>query len=158
MTQKQVFALIVTAVILVFFAVLKIIRISNPLPVVDNSQTNTVSEPVTNTVLTEPAQVEPSTLTESQFRTLEDYLKVNISLLSPKREVLGGKFYLTKLDLIDNQNALISYEDGHISLDARIKFYFLNNLPALTEFTLIGENGQPYQTSSSTSASSSTEF
>lgn len=50
------------------------------------------------------------------------YLKDNISQLSPEKEVLGGKFYLTSLDFISDQEVIVSYEDGHIALVAKVTF------------------------------------
>lgn len=50
------------------------------------------------------------------------YLEDNISQLSPEKEVLGGKFYLTSLDFISDQEVIVSYEDGHIALVAKVTF------------------------------------
>lgn len=50
------------------------------------------------------------------------YLKDNISQLSPEKEVLGGKFYLTSLDFTSDQEVIVSYEDGHIALVAKVTF------------------------------------
>ena len=50
------------------------------------------------------------------------YLEENISQLSPEKEVLGGKFYLTSLDFISDQEVIVSYEDGHIALVAKVTF------------------------------------
>jgi len=53
---------------------------------------------------------------------LQEYLKENISTLSPTKEVLGGKFYLTNLEYENANNAIASYEDGHIALKAQVNF------------------------------------
>lgn len=50
------------------------------------------------------------------------YLEDNISQLSPEKEVLGGKFYLTSIDFISDQEVIVSYEDGHIALVAKVTF------------------------------------
>lgn len=50
------------------------------------------------------------------------YLEKNISQLSPEKEVLGGKFYLTNLEFRDNQTAVVSYEDGHNAFVGIVKF------------------------------------
>ena len=50
------------------------------------------------------------------------YLEKNISDLSPEKEVLGGKFYLTNLEFRDNQTAVVSYEDGHNAFVGLFKF------------------------------------
>lgn len=53
---------------------------------------------------------------------VEKYLKGNISDISPEKEVLGGKFYITKIDWIGNNSGIIEYEDGHIALKASFDF------------------------------------
>jgi hypothetical protein len=52
----------------------------------------------------------------------ETYLQSNISLLSPTKEVLGGKFYITGINWIGDDKAQINYEDGHIALLAEALF------------------------------------
>ena len=49
---------------------------------------------------------------------IENYFKENISKISPEKEVLGGKFYITNLTLNDGSSGVVSYEDGHIALVA----------------------------------------
>lgn len=53
---------------------------------------------------------------------VETYLKENISSLSPEKEVLGGKFYVTKIDWIGNNEGKVEYEDGHILLNANFEY------------------------------------
>lgn len=55
-------------------------------------------------------------LTEKE--AFESYIKNNISTLSPDKEVLGGKFYVTKITWQPDRKAVIEYEDGHIVLVA----------------------------------------
>lgn len=57
------------------------------------------------------------TVTEKDF--FENYLRKNISNLSPEKEVLGGTFYVTKISWQKNREAWLEYEDGHIALRAR---------------------------------------
>lgn len=52
----------------------------------------------------------------------ENYLKNNISDLSPVKEVLGGKFYITGIHWQPDRVALVDYEDGHIALQAKVGF------------------------------------
>ena len=52
----------------------------------------------------------------------ENYLKNNISDLSPVKEVLGGKFYITGINWQPDRLAVVDYEDGHIALQARVVF------------------------------------
>jgi hypothetical protein len=55
---------------------------------------------------------------------LEVYLNDNISILSPIKEVLGGKFYLTKLEILEAGKGRVEYEDGHIALVGLFSFAF----------------------------------
>lgn len=49
---------------------------------------------------------------------IEKYLNDNISNLSPQKEVLGGKFYITEINWLENASGTVEYEDGHIALKA----------------------------------------
>jgi len=71
--------------------------------------------------------------TNDQKEMIMEYLRNNISKLSPEKEVLGGKFYITNTAFVDNNNLIVDYEDGHIALKARIKFEIddLNNIKIL---------------------------
>ena len=53
---------------------------------------------------------------------VEDYIKNNISELSPQKEVLGGKFYITEIKFVEPDMIMINYEDGHIALKAQANF------------------------------------
>ena len=69
---------------------------------------------------------------------LLEYLKSNISRLSQEKEVLGGTFYIVDLNLIDNEHARVSYEDGHNAYTAEILFYIDENRGIVVkEFTII---------------------
>jgi hypothetical protein len=68
---------------------------------------------------------------------LEEYLSRNISDISPEKEVLGGKFYITKLILISNDRAEVEYEDGHIALKADFNFIVKNGVVEITNFKLL---------------------
>ncbi|MEI6191417.1 MAG: hypothetical protein WCG60_02450 [bacterium] len=68
---------------------------------------------------------------------LNDYLSKNISDISPEKEVLGGKFYITKLILISNDRAEVEYEDGHIALKADFNFIVKNGVVEIINFKLL---------------------
>jgi len=72
---------------------------------------------------------------------LNKYLQENISQLSPEKEVLGGKFYITNIEYKNSDQALIEYEDGHIALKAEITFKIENENITITNFKLINDNG-----------------
>jgi len=63
----------------------------------------------------------------SKQNLVVEYLENNISELSPEKEVLGGKFYLTSVDFLNDSEAIVSYEDGHIALNAKIIFSLKQN-------------------------------
>jgi hypothetical protein len=43
---------------------------------------------------------------------IEDYVRLNISELSPEKEVLGGTYYVTKIEAHGGAGT-VEYEDGH---------------------------------------------
>jgi hypothetical protein len=49
---------------------------------------------------------------------IEDYIRTNISTISPEKEVLGGKFYVTDISWDTTSSGIVEYEDGHIALKA----------------------------------------
>lgn len=61
-------------------------------------------------------------LSVEQQNLIGDYIRENISEISPDKEVLGGKFYITKIIFENNESALIEYEDGHNAFLARVRF------------------------------------
>jgi len=157
MPKKTLFVLIATAIIIIAAISLQIKRsffdsqITTPAPILSPSIPLEPSQPI-NATTTPPT----ATLSEEQKNTLEEYLKLNLSLLSPVPEVLGGKFYLTEFIIKDHETADIAYEDGHISLEATIKFKITEILPQITSFTVTKENGQPYTAPNNIVTSSST--
>ena len=70
---------------------------------------------------------------------IKEYIKKNISDLSPKEAVLGGNFYITKIDFEYPNLVLIEYEDGHIALKASANFKIENGNPKIINFELINE-------------------
>jgi len=76
-----------------------------------------------------------------KIQVIKKYFEDNISIESAEKEVLGGKFYITKVDLTDDNSGIVEYEDGHIALKA--SFYYkiseaiskLNGLPCTVEIT-----------------------
>ena len=66
-------------------------------------------------------------LTIEEQEIISEYLKENISELSPEKEVLGGKFYITSIDFLSDQKIIAEYEDGHIALKAEIDFEYLDS-------------------------------
>ncbi len=57
-----------------------------------------------------------------RLMSTEDYIKQNISELSPIKETVGGKFYVTKFE--DNNGvATVYYEDGHNAYVADLTYF-----------------------------------
>ncbi len=56
-----------------------------------------------------------------------DYIKNNISSLSPEAEVLGGTFYVTNIEKIGDNVFYLEYEDGHIALSAELEYEINEN-------------------------------
>lgn len=120
--------IIIIVVVIFFFAIVSFalsrfrkenFPSSNPL----SSSTSTVQpfspEEKKSDVLEEEGGGEP--LDEDQILASE-YIKSHISELSPEKEVLGGKFYVTQIRFEEGNRALVEYEDGHIALRARVRF------------------------------------
>lgn len=57
---------------------------------------------------------------------MEEFLQKNISVLSPVDAVLGGTFYVTDIEWLDDTTALVQYEDGHIAESIRVKLRMEN--------------------------------
>jgi hypothetical protein len=70
---------------------------------------------------------------------VEQYIKDNISELSPEPEVLGGTFYVTNIDFLEDNLLFVTYEDGHILLEAEAKYSVINGEIIIDFFRLIGE-------------------
>lgn len=79
--------------------------------------------------------VQSFTLGQKMITTaaLLEHLKGNISRLSPEKEVLGGTFYITEFTLVDDANAVVSYEDGHNAYTAKVRFSLNANKKVVVE-------------------------
>jgi hypothetical protein len=54
----------------------------------------------------------PAPAPAGKLMAIEDYVRQNISALSPEKEVLGGTYYVTEISASDGVG-VVSYEDGH---------------------------------------------
>lgn len=70
---------------------------------------------------------------------LRNYLKENISQLSPEKEVLGGKFYVTKVTIATPGQAEVEYEDGHIALKARFEYSVKQDVVTIEKFEIMND-------------------
>lgn len=71
---------------------------------------------------------------------VENYVRKNISELSPEKEVLGGKFYVTNIIFADEDTAVVEYEDGHIALKASFKYKIQDNQVEVYDFVVLSNN------------------
>ncbi|MBX4195465.1 hypothetical protein KW796_00710 [Candidatus Parcubacteria bacterium] len=55
---------------------------------------------------------EENIASQGKLMSIENYITQNISALSPVKEQLGGKFYVTSITAADGKG-VVSYEDGH---------------------------------------------
>jgi hypothetical protein len=66
-------------------------------------------------------------LTPKQQEEVANYVEENLSEISPKKETLGGTFYLIGYDFENGENMIIEYEDGHVILRARVNFEYIDS-------------------------------
>lgn len=62
-----------------------------------------------------------------QKSLVSKYIKDNIAQISPKEPVLGGKWYVTLIEFLDDNKTIVDYEDGHIQGKIEISFSIENN-------------------------------
>jgi len=88
----------------------------------------------------DPDDGELDRLTLDQERVMvEDYIRANISALSPESEVLGGTFYMTDIRFTSTQTGVVEYEDGHIALIADFAYRIDNGVsPTVDLFNVRG--------------------
>lgn len=67
------------------------------------------------------------------------YIRANIGELSPEPAVLGGSFYVTEVNLLNDNSALVDDEDGHIALRGVIGFDVINEQVVIKSFEIIPE-------------------
>jgi len=58
---------------------------------------------------------------------VEEYVKNNIAKLTIEKPVLGGTFYITKIDVdVSNKKVVVGYEDGHIADKVELNYEIKN--------------------------------
>jgi hypothetical protein len=128
--------LLVLALIFVYF--LKNMKIEEIAP-------KEINENIIEEIKLEVEEVEDDVLSLDDKEIISDFIKTNISDLSPEKEVLGGKFYVTEIEFVSNTLLKVDYEDGHIALVADVEFNFsINKELEIIEFKIltdeIGDN------------------
>ncbi|HPB60594.1 MAG TPA: DUF3828 domain-containing protein [Candidatus Paceibacterota bacterium] len=77
---------------------------------------------------------------DEEQNLVSDYIKENISELSPEKAVLGGTFSVTSLVFGEGQTGVVEYEDGHILLRAGFKYSIgENNVVKIESFEVLPE-------------------
>ena len=113
---------------LLIFSVLVIILAALLFFLQNQKQQNISTEENNPPIIKNDIEVEDNNkLTIEEQEIISEYLKENISELSPEKEVLGGKFYITSIDFLSDQKIIAEYEDGHIALKAEIDFEYLDS-------------------------------
>lgn len=94
-----------------------------------------------NTENTNIEQIDNKLTQEDKRNLVAKYLRANISFLSPEKEVLGGKFYVTSLSFSESKDeVIVEYEDGHIAFKALAQFSITENGEVfITKFEMITE-------------------
>lgn len=80
-------------------------------------------------------------VSEDEQAMIENYLKENISTLSPTKEVLGGKFYITRFLFSEPGIVMVDYEDGHIALEAEVRYSIDEDKVDIIDFSITNDNG-----------------
>ncbi len=57
-----------------------------------------------------------------QRELVEDYIKLNIGSLSPVEPVLGGTWQVLDIEFLEDNNVLVTYEDGHVQEEFEAQF------------------------------------
>lgn len=87
----------------------------------------------TSTAATSTEQVGTSMRANGPM-SIEDFVKQNISALSPIKEQLGGKFYVTSIEAHGGIGT-VEYEDGHNAYTADFTYEIdENGVPTVTAF------------------------
>lgn len=68
-------------------------------------------------------------------KAAEAVIREQIGSLSSTKAVLGGTFSVTKIDWKNDASATVSYEDGHIALQAEAAVEMQGGRPVVTKFT-----------------------
>lgn len=77
-----------------------------------------------------------SGISQEEKANIEEYIRGNISTLSSEKEVLGGKFYVTGITWETDSSGIVSYEDGHIVLQARFTVSLSGDVPSVASFVV----------------------
>ncbi|MEK7563920.1 MAG: hypothetical protein AAB544_06040 [Patescibacteria group bacterium] len=81
-----------------------------------------------------------ASLTGSALKTrAEAHIRANISEISTRSPVLGGKFTVTKIEWVDDDTARIYYEDGHIALNGTADISLKDDVVVISKFRIVND-------------------
>lgn len=80
--------------------------------------------------------IAPAAAGERPAQTIDDFVRANISRLSPEPEVLGGTYYVTSIEA-QGGTGVVSYEDGHMAYTADFTYSVSPaGVPSVDSFTI----------------------
>ncbi len=87
---------------------------------------------------TEKNVTPPTTEEPTRYMDIESYVRTSINELSPTKAVLGGTFFVTKIETA-NGVGVVEYEDGHIALIADFTYVIEESgKPTVLKFIIRG--------------------
>lgn len=126
--------IVLLIMVVIFIYVLKNIKVEEIAP-------KEINENIIEEIKLEVEEVEDDVLSLDDKEIISDFIKTNISDLSPEKEVLGGKFYVTEIEFVSNTLLKVDYEDGHIALVADVEFNFsIDKEIEIIEFKILGDD------------------
>jgi len=89
------------------------------------------------TIDKKPSEKQPATVSAQDERLAESYIKANISTLSPEKEVLGGKYFVTDIAFTAANKGVVKYEDGHNAHEAEFEYSIEAGVVKITKFDVL---------------------
>lgn len=94
---------------------------------ISNKTTKVTPTPITPT---------PVTVTVTDSVLVEQYIRANITTLTPDKPVLGGTWYVTAVTVDPTTTSgTVSYEDGHIASTSNFTYTRNGNLVTISNIT-----------------------
>ena len=83
--------------------------------------------------------IPPQNIDVTIKQNVENYLRNNISILSPIQPVLGGTWYIVSVTIdLSKNSGLVTYEDGHIQ-EIKNFLYTTNEKGEVVNLTILSE-------------------
>ena len=137
-TNKILLPLAIVAVVAAAFYLLTPPKSENIAEVNNNLSDSAEVAPLTDEEIINENAATEVVYTEADRAIFAAYLGENISILSESPEVLGGTFFVTNYSWLDNNTAVVSYEDGHNAYQAETKLSYSDNNVVVDYFNVLG--------------------